>query len=69
MRPRPDVGDPLLGVAPCRNDDGSGLVPRCTERVPEVVGGDAPRIRRQVDQRVDQGATGALPRELADQAV
>ena len=53
-----------------RRDDGDlRPVRRSTERVPQVVGGDAPRVRRQIDERVDQRSAGALPHEIADQAV
>jgi hypothetical protein len=34
-----------------------------------VVGGDAPRVRREIHERVAQRAAGALLREIADQAV
>jgi hypothetical protein len=34
-----------------------------------VAGGDAPRVRRQIDERVDQRPAGALLREIADEAV
>jgi hypothetical protein len=37
--------------------------------VPQVVGRDTPRIRRQIDERVDQRPAGALVDEVADQAV
>ena len=69
MGPRAGIRDPRAGVARRRDDDRRGPVRRSTERLLQVVGGDAPRVRRQIDERVDQRSAGALPREIADQAV
>jgi hypothetical protein len=59
--PRAGIGDPRAGVARRRDDDRRGPVRRSTERLLQVVGGDAPRVRRQIDERVDQRSAGALP--------
>ncbi len=67
--PGAGIGNSRTGVARRRDNDGLGPVRRSTERVSQVVGGDTPCVRRQVDERVDQRPAGALPRELADQAV
>ncbi len=69
MRARAGIGDPGAGVARRRNDDDFGPVGSSTERALKVVGGNAPRVRRQIDQRIDQRSAGALPYEIADQAV
>ena len=68
MGPRAGIGDPRAGVAGARDHDDSRLA-RFAERVLQMVGGDAPRVRRQIDERVDQRPSVALPHEIADQAV
>ena len=67
--PRAGIGDPRAGVAGRRDHDDPWLARRFTERVLQVVGGDPPRVRRQIDERVDQRPSSALPHEIADQAV
>ena len=64
-----DIGNSQTRVARRRDHDSLMPVRRSTEGVSQVVGGDAPCVRRQVDERVDQRPAGALPRELADQLV
>ena len=67
--PRAGIGDPRAGVARRGDDDDPGPVRRSAEGVPQVVGGDPPRVRREIDERVDQRPAGALLREIADEAV
>ena len=69
MGPGAGIGDPRAGVAGRGDDDDRGRVRRPAEGLAQVVGGDAPRVRRQIDERVDQRPAGALVRETADQAV
>jgi hypothetical protein len=57
------------GVARGGNYGDIGFLHRPGKRVPEVVGGDTPLVRGEIDQRVDQLPAGALLRERADQAV
>ena len=63
------VGDPGAGLARRGDHDDRALVRRRAEGVPQMRGGDAPRVRREIDERVDQRPAGALRREVADEAV
>jgi hypothetical protein len=63
------IGDPRAGVVRRWDDDNPGLVRGSIEGVPQVVGGDPPRVRREINERVDQRPATALLRELADEAV
>jgi len=56
VAPRAGIGDPLAGLTRLGDDDDLGPVFRFTEGVPQVVGGDTPRIRRQIDERVRTAA-------------
>ena len=69
MGARAGVGDPGAGVARRRDHDDPAPVRRWAEGVPQVVGGDPPRVRREINERVDQRPAGALLREIADEAV
>jgi hypothetical protein len=62
-------GNPRAGVARRGDDDDPGPVRRSPEGVPQVVGGHAPRVRREIDQCVAQRPAGALLGESADEAV
>ena len=52
-----------------RDHDYHALVRRRAEGVPQVGGGDPPRVCREINQRVDRRPAGALRDEIADQAV
>jgi len=67
--PGAGVGDPRGGVARRGDDDGLARVRRVNECVPQVVGGNAPRVRREIDERVDQCPTDALLGEVTDEPV
>ena len=69
MGARARVGDPGAGLARRRDHDDRALVRRRAEGVPQVGGGDPPRVRREIDERVDQRPAGALRHEIADEAV
>ena len=69
MGPGAGIGDPRAGVARCGDDIGPAPVRRSTEGAPQVVGGDAPRVRREIDERVDQCPAGALFGERTDEPV
>ena len=66
--PRAGIGDPGAGLAR-RGDHDDPRPVRRFEGVPQVPAGDAPRVGRQIDERVDQRPAGALLREFADEAV
>jgi hypothetical protein len=66
---RSGIGDPRAGLARRRDHDDRALVRRRAEGVPQVGGGDPPRVRREIDERVDQLPAGALRHEIADEAV
>jgi hypothetical protein len=63
------VGDPGAGLAQRRDHNYHALVRRRVEGVPQVAGGDPPRVRREINERVDQRPAGALRHEIADEAV
>ena len=63
MGPRADIGDPGAGVTRPGDDDDARPVRRVAEGAPQVLAGDRPRVRRQIDERVDQRPAGALLRE------
>ena len=67
--PRAGVGDPGGGVTRRGDHHDPRPVRRFAEGVPQVLAGDAPRVGRQIDERVDQWPAGALLREIADEAV
>ena len=54
----------------CAGDhDHHALVLRLAKGVPQVGGGDPPRVRREINERVDQRPAGALRHEITDEAV
>ena len=63
MGARAGVGDPGAGLARRRDHDYHALVHRRAEGVPQVGGGDPPRVRREINERVDQRPAGAAPRD------
>ena len=65
---RADIGDPRAGVARRGDDDDPGLVRRSAEREPQLIGGDPPGVRREIDERVDQAPAGALRRRVRGRA-
>jgi hypothetical protein len=69
VEPGAGIGDPRTGVARRGDDDEPGRDRRATKGMPQVVGGDRPRVRREVDERVDQRPAGAHFREMADETV
>ena len=69
MGARARVGDPGARLGRRRDDDYHALVRRRAEGVPQVGGGDPPRVRREINERVDQLPASALRHEIADEAV
>ena len=69
MVSRADIGDPESGVTRRGDHHDPRPVRRVAERLPQVLSGDAPRVRRQVHERVDQRPARAPLGEIADQAV
>ena len=67
--PGAGIGDSRAGVARRGYDDRLARVRGSTEGVQQVVGRDLPRVRREIDERVDQRPARALLGESADQAV
>ena len=67
--PRAGIGDPRAGVTRGGDHDDPRPVRRFAEGVAQMRAGDAPRVRRQIDERVDQRPARAQLREIADQAV
>ena len=67
--PRAAVVYPRTDLARRRDDDDPGPARGSTEGVPQVVGGDLPRVRWEIDERVDQRPASALLREIADYTV
>ena len=66
---RARIGDPGAAVARRGDHDDPRPVRGVAEVVPQVLAGDAPRVRRQIDERVDQRPAGALLREITDEAM
>ena len=69
MGARARVGDPGADLTRRREHDDRALVRRRGEGVPQMRGGDTPRVRREIDERVDQRPPGSLRHEIADEAV
>ena len=51
------------------NDDDPGPAGIAAEGLPEVLGGDPPRVGREIDERVDQRPASALLHEGSDEPV
>ena len=66
--PRARIGDPGP-ASPARGSRRPRPVAASPKAWRRCVAGDAPRVRRQIDERVDQRPAGALLREIADEAV
>ncbi len=69
MGARARVDDPGAGLALRRDHDHRALVDLRAELGPQVGGGDPPRIRREINESVDQRLAGALGDEIADEIV
>jgi hypothetical protein len=69
MGARARVGDPGAGLGRRRDHDHHAPVHRWAEGVPQVGGGDPPRVRREINECVDQRPAGALRHKIADEAV
>ena len=67
--PRAGIGDAGAGVTRPGDHDDARPVRRVPEGAPEVLAGDGPRVRGQIDERVDHRPAGALLHERADEAV
>ncbi len=69
MGARARVDDAGAGLGLRRDHDHHALVDLRAEGVPQVGGDDPPRVRREINERVDQRLAGALGDEIADEAV
>ena len=67
--PRAGIGDPRAGVTRVGDHDDPRPVRRFAEGVAQMLAGDAPGVRRQIDECVDQRPPRAQLGEPADQAV
>ena len=69
MGARARVDDAGAGLALRREHDHRALVDLQAELGPEMGGGEPPRIRREINESVDQRLAGALGDEIADETV
>ncbi|WP_082993213.1 AAA family ATPase [Mycobacterium sp. 1245111.1] len=69
MGAHPGVGNAGTGLVRRRDENDLTLVGSRVEGVSQVPRGDAPRVRREIDERVEQRPAAAQRRETTDQAV